>query len=220
MDSSIQYSNIHTHNIPAPDEVAIYNVKNNVITDKHYFVSLGLHPWYIDKTNVIDEINSIRKYASEKNILAIGECGLDKLIDTDLEVQEKIFKEQILIAETVRKPLIIHCVKAFDSLIRIKKEMKVSVPMIIHGYNNNEQITQQLLNNNFYFSFGKALLKEDSNASKIISKIPLEQMFFETDDQDIPVKSIFERASYYLQTDLILLKEQINNNFKRIFRYE
>ena len=116
--------------------------------------------------------------------------------------------------------MIIHCVKAFDELIRIKKELNVRVPMIVHGYNNNKQIAAKLLENNFYFSFGKALLKEDSNASKIISTIPIGQLFLETDDTDIPIKSIFEKASHYLQMNEAALKEKIYLNFKRIFTNE
>jgi TatD DNase family protein len=220
MDPAIPYTNIHSHIATAADEISIYNAPDNFTENSNRFISIGLHPWNIDTINVSDRIELIRKCASAKNVLAIGECGLDKLIHTDLKIQEELFKQQILIAETVKKPMIIHCVKSFDTLIRIKKEMKVTVPMIIHGYNNNKQIAEQLSANNFYFSFGKALLKTGSNASKILPGIPEDKLFFETDDEDIPVKSIFEKAAGHRQTDVLQLKEIVYNNFKHIFSHE
>ena len=219
MSNVTPYTNIHTHQ--AKEELIIFNAPDHFDPcTSNIYVSIGIHPWNIEKINSTECLDSIKTNASAKNVLAIGECGLDKLIDTDLKIQEDLFKQQIHIAESVKKPLIIHCVKAFDELIRIKKELNVSVPMIVHGYNNNEQIAVKLLENKFYFSFGKALLNEDSNASKIISIIPIGQLFLETDDTDIPIKSIFERASRYLQIDEAALKEKIYLNFKRIFTNE
>lgn len=219
MNNAIPYTNIHTHQ--AKEELIIFNAPDHFDPcTSNIYVSIGIHPWNIEKINSTECLDSIKTNASAKNVLAIGECGLDKLIDTDLKIQEDLFKQQIHIAESVKKPLIIHCVKAFDELIRIKKELNVSVPMIVHGYNNNEQIAVKLLENKFYFSFGKALLNEDFNASKIISIIPIGQLFLETDDTDIPIKSIFERASRYLQIDEAALKEKIYLNFKRIFTNE
>jgi len=221
MNNVTPYINIHTHQATAEDELSIFNAHDHFNPwTSNIYVSIGIHPWNIQIINSKEFLDSIKTNAAAKNVLAIGECGLDKLIDTDLKIQEDLFKQQIHIAEAVKKPLIVHCVKAFDELIRIKKELNVRVPMIVHGYNNNEQIAVKLLENKFYFSFGKALLNENSNASKIISTIPIGQLFLETDDTDIPIKSIFEKASRYLQIDEAALKEKIYLNFKRIFTNE
>jgi TatD DNase family protein len=221
MSNVFPYINIHTHHEATKDELSIYNIPDNFDLKKvNQFVSIGIHPWNIQRINSKECIDFIRKNAAAKNVLAIGECGLDKLVETNLQIQEELFKQQISISESVKKPMIIHCVKAFDDLIRIKKELNIQIPLIVHGYNNNKQIAGQLVQNNFFISFGKALLKKDSNASKIISTIPIEKVFLETDDTDIPIKSIFEKAATYLQMDVQSLKEKINSNFKQIFTYE
>ncbi len=221
MNKIIPFINIHTHRLVAEDELSIFNAPNYFDLSKHTnFASIGIHPWNIQTINSKECIDFIRLNASAKNVLAIGECGLDKLVETNIQIQEDLFKLQICIAESVKKPMIIHCVKAFDELLQIKKELNISIPLIVHGYNNNEQIAEQLVQNNFYISFGKALLKEDSNASKIISMIPIEKVFLETDDTAIPIKSIFEKAATYLQMDVQSLKEKININFKQLFTYE
>lgn len=221
MKNPISYIDIHTHHGFENDVIYLLNLPVDFQTipiDK--FFTIGVHPWFITEKNVKAQLHRISKLISHNNMLAIGECGLDKLIDVSYPSQERIFIEQLKIAEENKKPVIIHCVKAFDEVIKIKKEMKLSVPLIIHGFNNNKQIAQQLLKNGFYLSLGKELLKSNSNASKVISLIPLEKLFLETDDVNISIKTIFAAAASHLQIDIEVLKEQIYINFKKVFIHE
>jgi TatD DNase family protein len=218
LTTAAPYINIHTHAISLNDEFALINHNAEIRDDvpRSYF-SIGIHPWKINLQSEGEQLFAILKNLTNKHLFAIGECGLDKLIDTDLKEQEKIFMAQIRIAEEIKKPIIIHCVKAFEDLVRIKKEMKVSVPMIIHGYNNNQQIAEHLIKNNFYFSFGEALFKENSNASKVISIISKEKLFLETDDKPITIQEIYAKAAGLLNIDMEQLKEIVYGNFKRVF---
>lgn len=184
------------------------------------FVSAGIHPWYIQDYNIPELLKTLREAAASKNVLAIGECGLDKLAETILPEQEQIFIEQIRIAEAVNKPLIIHCVKAFDDLIRIKNSVNAKVPFIVHGYNNNLQIALQLLKNGFYLSFGKALLLNDSNAQKVFMITDPAHYFLETDDATISIRTIFTKAAELKKINVEELKKEVMSNFKRIFNYE
>ncbi len=220
MNSNFPFINIHTHKISDTD-VSILNVSDIVFLNPHQqYVSIGLHPWTINKVGADKTLELIRERSKDKNVVAIGECGLDKLIDVDFHLQEKLFREQISIAEKVQKPIIIHCVKAFDDLIRIKKEMKIAVPLIVHGYNNNIQIANELIKNGFYISLGNALLNMESNASKVISTIPVEHLFLETDDSDFTIKELYESADKHLQMDIELLKQLVYKNYIKIFSHE
>ena len=220
MNSNFPFINIHTHKISDTD-VSILNVSDIVFLNPHQqYVSIGLHPWTINKVGADKTLELIRERSKDKNVVAIGECGLDKLIDVDFHLQEKLFREQISIAEKVQKPIIIHCVKAFDDLIRIKKEMKIAVPLIVHGYNNNIQIANELIKNGFYISLGNALLNMESNASKVISTIPVEHLFLETDDSDFTIKELYESADKHLRMDIELLKQLVYKNYIKIFIHE
>jgi TatD DNase family protein len=211
------YINIHTHLPSEEGAISIYNAGEDPEALKdHGFISIGIHPWYIRELNVVSAFDFMRKNAANEKVLFIGECGLDKLVEVPMPEQEKIFIAQIKIAEEVKKPLIIHCVKAFDELIRIKKEQKIKIPVIIHGFNNNEQIAAQLLSNGFYLSFGKALLKEDSNAQKVIQQTDSTNFFLETDDGNHSIKSIFDKASQLKNIPVDELKEQMYINFKNL----
>ena len=209
---------MHTHHSQPDDVIAILNVDPEAYKNESArFVSIGIHPWYIQEYDVTDIIEKIKIAAGSENVKAIGESGLDRLAETPMKVQETVFIKQIEIAEACNKPLIIHCVKAFDELIRIKKEQQVKTPMIIHGYNNNEQIAEQLIKNGFYLSFGKALLNENSNAQMVIKKLSWEQLFLETDNSDLSINDIYEKAAALKNISVEELKEKMMLNFKNTF---
>lgn len=217
---TIPFIDIHSHKA-ADNGFSIYNLSlESIIKIENKQVSIGIHPWFINLNTIENDMLLLKQWAGNKNVVAIGECGIDKLVTIDLSIQEKIFKEQIIIAEQIHKPIIIHCVKAFDDLIRIKKEMKITVPLIVYGYNNNLQIATELIKNGFCISLGKALLIEESNASKVISAIPFEHLFLETDDSDFTIKEVYEAAAKHLKKDIELLKQLIYKNYIKIFNHE
>ncbi|MCW3075650.1 MAG: TatD-related deoxyribonuclease [Bacteroidetes bacterium] len=187
-------------------------------SDKPNYYSYGLHPWYIDEFTYEDYLRKLEIIADEKRCIAIGECGLDKLSKVNFALQEKAFVEQIRIANHYKKPMIIHCVKAFNELVNCLNLNNNEVPVIIHGFNNNENIAKVLLNHGFYFSFGKALLGYESNAEKALKNIGRKNFFLETDDADISIKYIYKKATEILGVDEEILKQQVQSNFETIFK--
>ncbi len=216
----VQFINIHTHH-EEKDVISILNIFTDISKiAAHKAVSIGIHPWYVQQQDVQQKLMLLSTNAMNAHVKAIGECGLDRLTKTDLALQIPVFIEQINIAEAVKKPLIIHCVKAFDELIRIKKEQKIRVPLIVHGYNNNAIISDQLVQNGIHLSFGKALLQDNSNAQKIIKDLDYEYFFLETDDSEISIRLIYEKAASLKNVSVEELKEKMMLNLKRLFSYE
>lgn len=192
---------------------------NKPDSKKPNLYSFGIHPWKIDKNaNVIlQEMDTISR---NRRCIAIGECGLDKLIDTDFELQQKIFCEQIQIANEVQKPLIVHCVKAFNELNACLKKMDNKVPVIIHGFNNNKNIADEFLKQGYLLSFGEALLNPGSNAAEVIKHVGRKNFFLETDDADVSIRNIYKQTSEILGIDETILQEQLKSNYQRIFKEE
>ena len=95
--------------------------------------------------------------------------------------------------------------------------MKSSVPWVIHGYNNNRQILQQLLEHGFYISVGTALLNARSNIFQLLRTIPLDVLFLENDDKKVEIHVIYETASTILGIDVETLKEIIWRNYNGVF---
>jgi TatD DNase family protein len=212
------FINIHTHKELYDASVELVSL-SPADKEKPNFYSYGIHPWYI-KNNYEEMLDRMHLVSRDRRCIAIGECGLDKLVNIDIELQTKIFKEQVQIANELDKPLVIHCVKAFNELIHVLKENHNKVPVIIHGFNNNQNIAQALLKEGMYLSFGKALLTFGSNAAEAIKNVGRNNFFLETDDADISIKYIYHKAAELLGIDVEILQEQLKRNFQKVFKEE
>ncbi|OZI08930.1 hydrolase TatD [Siphonobacter sp. BAB-5385] len=215
--ADLSFLNFHTHRIePNEGTETIYNAHFSEATPAGQRISLGIHPWYIQEAAIDSQLALIEQALQQKQLTAVGECGLDRLTEAPLSLQQAVFERQLLLAHQYQMPVIIHCVRAFPELIALVKRLKLKIPLIVHGFNANEQIAQQLLQHDFYFSLGHALLKEGSNASKCLKMIPLDRLFLETDDQQLSIDRIFVEASRQLNGSVNELQNQIWQNFQRI----
>jgi TatD DNase family protein len=151
----------------------------------------------------------------EPTVLAIGECGLDanRRHKDDLA----IFEAHIYLAEKLQKPLIIHCVKRHNDLINTKKRLKVSVPMIVHGFNNKRAIADSLLENGFYLSFGAAILLEKSNSATVFPTIPAVRIFLETDDSVADIGLIYGKAAALRHISVAAMRLLVEQNVRSVF---
>lgn len=216
----MNYINIHSHSLENRDGIVIYNALNlNNIpkTEENFYVSTALHPWYLKPELWNNNIKEYEEVIAEDNIIAIGECGIDLSINIKADVQKTIFTNHLQWADKYNKPLIIHCVKAHNEVISMKKKSNVKQACIIHGFNNNINIARQLLTAGFYLSFGDALLQNNSNAAAALKITPLERLFLETDESEHPISAIYEKAAILLNISKDELINQMNINFKKIF---
>jgi TatD DNase family protein len=153
----------------------------------------------------------LTEITSNPRIVAIGETGLDKLKGPSFEVQTPVFKKHIEISEKLGKPVIIHCVKAWDELLEVKKDTKPSQPWIIHGYRGKPDLTKKLISDGFYFSVGENL-NVDS-----MQLIPLDRLFCETDEGDMSIFEVYLQASKSLNTNIVDFAEAISENVRKMF---
>ncbi len=210
------YINIHSHRFAATGEWVLQNRYQHFekIHAGNWY-SLGLHPWYIDSVNWPQQMEALLQYSNQNNVLAIGECGLDKVCTTDFNLQQQVFSKQIDLANALGKPLIIHCVRAFEEILLLLKKNKVQVPVIFHGFNKSKALAQQLVSNGYYLSFGKAL--QLPAMQQVLAGIPLSQVFLETDDADIAIENIYTLAATALQIDINALSLQLKKNAAVVF---
>lgn len=209
---------LHTHQTNEPGNIQILNIFAQDLLPEapDYLFSAGLHPWHIGKVNPKDCFQAINRSAGLNNMLAVGECGLDRSIAVDFAKQKWCFEQQVQIADNHCKPLIIHCVRAYSDLLKQKKENKSGLPWIIHGYNGNLETLLSMIKHEFHFSVGERLLK-DKSKHDIFRSIPIERLFLETDDSEISIAKIYSLATQILKIDEKELSEIIASNFKTIF---
>ncbi len=211
--------NLHSHQLSKDSEWTIYNLilpaalSGHVIPDTYY--SAGIHPWYIPDS-CSDTFAKLRELAQSDRLIAIGECGLDRSIETPINRQMDVFLEHIDLSEAYEKPLIIHAVRTLSDIAGLRKKLKPKQAWILHDYRPKQEQTQQLLKLGFYFSIGPTFfLNRDRLFSEMLP--PLSKIFFETDDYDLPVINVYRHFAELVKVEESELIELVYKNFVKLF---
>jgi TatD DNase family protein len=213
----LQYVNIHTHFVGNENSIEVINLLPQEESKSHNYFSCGIHPWYIQHNWEV-QLHQLQAKIFSNKCIAIGECGLDKLKGPDFEIQKNVFAAQIKLANEFILPLIIHSVKSNQEVLLLLRQLNNRVKVIFHGFNNKLTTANQLINQGYFLSFGKALLKQNSNATNVLKSIPYEKFFLETDDdKNLSIEEIYFRASEILNIPLQKLKEDLFLRFNSLF---
>ncbi len=217
----MDYVDIHSHTyVNDPGTVQLLNVfpheKEKLLLPCYF--SVGLHPWHIMEETREHEIEMVRSASSVPSVMAIGETGLDKTISVPFVVQQEVFEAHLRMAESVRKGVVIHCVRSFSEILHYRKISDQSIPWIFHWFNSNEQTARELIRKNCFLSFGHMLFNEKSKACQVFKIIPLEFVFLETDDAGYSIRQVYEQAAMIRNIHPDELKSGILDNFARCFK--
>jgi TatD DNase family protein len=215
------YIDIHTH---GSDPVAgIYAIENLMAHEGRAPADIpfqpctfGIHPWHLNIASAERLIAGVKSVVSSPNLVAVGEAGFDKLRGPAIDLQEKIFREQVLISEEVGKPLFIHCVRAWDELLPLHKKMRPKMPWLIHGFRGNTELADQLLAKGMYLSFWfDFVLKPES--AKLLKNVPKDRILLETDGAEADIRIIYEKVAGDLDMSVGDLKSLILKNMNTFF---
>lgn len=160
-------------------------------------------------------MEQLKAFSNDEQVLAIGECGLDRICSTPFRLQEQAFKAQIEWANIIAKPLIIHCVRAHRECMLLLKEMNNRMPVIFHGFNNSLDIALQLVKKGYYLSFGHSLFKP--SLEPVFTAITLEHIFLETDDNNIKIEEVYRQAAKIKNISIDQLSLHIQRNSIKVF---
>jgi TatD DNase family protein len=127
------------------------------------------------------------------------------------------FQKQVKLANALFKPLIIHCVRAFEEVIDVLDEEKVKVPVVFHGYNKNNILARRLLNKGYYLSFGAALLNGNATIREVVKEVPLGRFFAETDNSGKSIIDIYHCLAEIRKTEVDTIILQLQKNYKSVF---
>ena len=213
----MKFYNLHTHTATLQENVVeLVNQYPHDFDATIPVYSIGIHPWFIVEERLESDLDILERKLQETNCLAVGECGLDKRIAIPIELQQLVFEKQLLLAQQYNKPVVLHCVAAFDELIATKKKLNITGPMIVHGFSKSEQLAKQLISNGFYISFGQYLLLNPELES-VFKSIPDDKIFLETDTVSENIAAVYELAAKYKGTSMLEMQELIKHNFHKVF---
>lgn len=213
------FIDIHTHDRPA--DIGAISVVNRDVGEwdmiegenPDIYYSVGIHPWHI-ASDWKSRIPVLEKTAVHSRVLTIGESGLDKVSGKcDMELQKDVFRRHVLLSEQARKPLLIHCVKAFSELLGIRKEMKPQQLWIVHGFRGKKELAQQLMNQGIELSFGTRF-----NTDALCEAYSRGKMWVETDDKStLHISDVYGIISSRLGCSADELSLMQREKFFRIF---
>jgi len=202
--------NIHTHH-PSINPNEIVN-SEQILTDKYF--SVGVLP--IEAMSPYD-FESIEHISTHKNCIALGEIGLDKTYTMTLSQQIELFIKQVFISEKNKLPVILHCVKSWNEILQIKKEIKPNQPWIMHGF-RKVNLLASILESETYISIGTAIIW-DKKLQETIKKIPIDRLFLETDnDKQYTIHDVYEKVATLKNISLQTLKDQLYLNTVNTFK--
>ena len=187
------YIDIHTHNTATPHTAP---------------QGVGVHPWRADVESV-DE-------AALSTATLIGEIGLDYACNTDRKVQEQVFCHQLSLAEQYDKIVMLHCVRAFEPMMKILQRYHLRA-VIFHGFIGSPEQAKRAIERGYFLSFGEGAFRSPKTL-KAMHSTPLSRLFAETDDADISIEEVYARIVAELGIEEQELQTQIENNYNNIFR--
>lgn len=150
-------------------------------TYPQFYAAIGIHPHEVTKTEEA-VLLELKRLASHKKVVAIGEIGLDyHYEEIPRDLQKQWFDKQLSLAEETALPVIIHSREAAqDCFERIKKS---SVRRgVIHCYSGSPEMALEYVKLGFFIGIGGVLTYK--NAVKTVETaraVPLNRILIETD---------------------------------------
>ena len=169
--------------------------------------AVGVHPWQAAEQRF--------DYLSLERAVAIGEIGLDYACGVERDVQERVLREQLAVAEQRQLPVVLHCVRAFEPMMKILSEYELRA-VIFHGFIGSVQQAERAVARGYYLSFGVGAFRSPKTIEALRS-MPLDRLFAETDESDVSIEEVYERVAQMRGVGLAELKEKLEENYKKIF---
>lgn len=204
--------------------------------------SFGLHPWFI-RNRGDDWTARLEGLIRDHPRAGVGECGLDKWIwDHQIDDQETVFREHLRLAAKYRRPMTIHCLKAWGRLLDVLKSGPLpEAGFLLHSFSGPEEMIAPLAELGAYFSFSGNFIHEKRKAAReTFRKVPAGRLLIETDAPNMSppaphdaysavsptgepvnhpgnIAGIYQFVADMFGKSLADLADQIKKNFERLF---
>lgn len=201
---------IHTHRPDLHPNAIISVTPREFAPEPHRYYSIGIHPWQSAEATPHD-MELLEQMASHPQVVAIGECGIDRLQGAIIERQAEILVGHIDLSEKLQKPLILHIVRAYDLLLGIHKKMRPRQKWIIHGFRGNATTARQLIDAGCDLSYG------EKYPCAALQATPLDKLWIESDESTLPDDTLLTHIAEAYPCPTATLQASIAKRMKDVF---
>lgn len=182
---------------------------HNAQTHAQTIETVGIHPWHAANCDLAE----MEKHAPSAD--AIGEIGLDYACDVPREVQTAVLRAQLTLAEQLEKPVVLHCVRAFEEVMKIVADYRLKA-VIFHGFIGSKEQAQRALAQGYFLSFGECTFHSPKTI-EALRITPLSQLFAESDESPTPIEEIYSKIADLRGVSTEDLDAAAKSNFAKIF---
>ena len=153
------------------------------------YYALGVHPWYVH--NQLSGWSArLREALVSQPAAMVGEAGIDRFrLDTPLPDQMDAFTTQLRLAAELRRPLVVHCVRADGIFLDLLRSEAASLPPVIvmHAFGGSAETAAALLRlgdaaqTRFFFGFS-ARAARLRRAGVVMATLPADRLLLESDE--------------------------------------
>ena len=198
--------------------------------------SYGLHPWYVNQ--VCENWREILGEYLQDPRVAIGEIGLDRWIEGfDSAKQEEIFVWQLELAKNLKRPVTIHCLRAWGRMLELLEKHRLPCGFLLHSYGGPAEMVKPFVELGGYFSISGYFAHERKEKQReVFRAVALERILVETDAPDMlppeqlregnlgevnhpgNIVKVYSFAAELLGMELEEFAEQVEDNFNRFYK--
>lgn len=150
--------------------------------------SLGLHPYFLrpDQSNHLSDLER-RIHRHKTQLCALGEIGLDSVVDIDSQYQLSIFNDQVVLAQSLGLPIVVHHRKTHNEILSTLKRNRFTQGGLIHAFSGSEQIARGYVDRGFVLGIGGLIsYPRGEKLRRLIAALPSSCIVLETDSPDMP----------------------------------
>jgi len=198
------------------------------------YTSVGIHP-HEAKEVKNEHLDTLARLARHPKVIAWGEIGLDYFYDhSPRDVQERVFRQQMILARRAELPIIIHCRDAWTDCLNLLEEVwkPTGLGGILHCYSSTLEDAKRALDMGFMISFtGNITFPKMQNLRDVAKALPLENILIETDSPYLapqPYRGKRNEPAYLAEVAKVLasvrdlgadeVASQTSENFRRFFQ--
>lgn len=155
-------------------------------------IAYGLHPYFLSQHETADatQLRALEARLSEpvSSLVAVGETGLDGVIDVPIARQQRVLDTHLRLAKDADLPVILHHRKTHHLLLKAFKDTGYDRGGVIHAFSGNVQVARSYIDSGFLLGIGGTVTyPRGSKTREAIKEVGLEHIILETDAPDMPM---------------------------------